>query len=87
MKPKISSAALLEAKNQLEKVESLLNDGSLNFEDASKNHSDDISKNNGGLLINPQTGSSFFTPDQLNVNIRYVVERMDEGEVSILLNL
>ena len=82
MKPKISSAALLEAKNQLEKVESLLNDGSLNFEDASKNHSDDISKNNGGLLINPQTGSSLFTPEQLNVNIRYVVERMDEGEVS-----
>ena len=69
-------------KNQLEKVESLLNDGSLNFEDASKNHSDDISKNNGGLLINPQTGSSLFTPEQLNVNIRYVVERMDEGEVS-----
>ena len=82
MKPKVSSAALLEAKNQLEKVESLLNDGSLNFEDASKNHSDDISKNNGGLLINPQTGSSLFTPDQLNVNIRYAVERMDEGEVS-----
>ena len=82
MKPKISSAALLEAKNRLEKVESLLNDGSLNFEDASKNHSDDISKNNGGLLINPQTGSSLFTPEQLNVNIRYVVERMDEGEVS-----
>ena len=82
LKPKISSASLLEAKNQLEKVESLLNDKSLNFEDASKNHSDDISKNNGGLLINPQTGSSFFTTEQLNVNIRYVVERMDEGEVS-----
>ena len=82
MKPKISSAALLEAKNQLEKVESLLNDGSLSFENASKNYSDDISKNNGGLLINPQTGSSLFTPDQLNVNIRYAVERMDEGEVS-----
>ena len=58
-----------------------MNDGSLTFEDASKNHSDDISKNNGGLLINPQTGSSLFTIDQLNVNIRYV-ERMDEGEVS-----
>ena len=39
MKPKISSVSLLEAKNQLEKVESLINDGILNFEDASKNHS------------------------------------------------
>ena len=82
MKPKVSSAALLDAKNQLEKVETLLNDGSLSFKDAAKNHSNDISKNNGGLLINPQTGSSFFTIDQLNVNIRYAVERMNEGEVS-----
>ena len=36
MKPKVSSAALLDAKNQLEKVETLLNDGSLSFKDAAK---------------------------------------------------
>ncbi len=82
MKPKISSVSLLEAKNQLEKVESLINDGILNFEDASKNHSDDVSKNNGGLLINSQTGSSLFTIDQLSPNIRYLVEKMNEGDMS-----
>lgn len=82
MKPKISSVSLLEAKNQLEKVESLINDGVLNFEDASKDHSDDVSKNNGGLLINPQTGSSLFTIDQLSPSIRYVVEKMNEGDMS-----
>ena len=82
MKPKISSVSLLEAKNQLEKVESLINDGILNFEDASKSHSDDVSKNNGGLLINPQTGSSLFTIDQLSPSIRYVVEKMNEGDMS-----
>ena len=82
MKPKISSVSLLEAKNQLEKVESLINDGILNFEDASKNHSDDVSKNNGGLLINSQTGSSLFTVDQLSPNIRYIVEKMNEGDMS-----
>ena len=82
LKPKISSVSLLEAKNQLEKVESLINDGILNFEDASKNHSDDVSKNNGGLLINSQTGSSLFTIDQLSPNIRYLVEKMNEGDIS-----
>ena len=82
MKPKISSVSLLEAKNQLEKVESLINDGVLNFEDASKDYSDDVSKNNGGLLINPQTGSSLFTIDQLSPSIRYVVEKMNEGDMS-----
>lgn len=82
MKPKVSSAALVDAKNQLEKVEVLMNDGSLSFEDASKNHSDDISKNNGGLLVNVQTGSSLFTIEQLPVNIRYTAEKMNEGDIS-----
>ena len=59
-----------------------MNDGIVSFEEASKNHSDDISKNNGGLLVNPQTGSSLFTIDQLPVNIRYSVERMNEGDIS-----
>ena len=82
MNPKVSSASLLEAKNQLKKVEDLMNANELIFEDAAKNHSDDISKNNGGLLINPQSGASLFTVDQLPLDIRYVAERMKEGEVS-----
>jgi len=82
MKPKVSSAALLDTKTQLEKVQNLMNSGDLTFKEASKNHSDDISKNNGGLLINPQTGSSLFTVEQLPVNIRYSAERMKEGEIS-----
>ena len=82
MTPKVSSASLLEAKNQLKKVEELMNTDALTFEDAAKNHSDDISKNNGGLLINPQSGSSLFTIDQLPLDIRYAAERLKEGEVS-----
>ncbi len=82
MKPKVSSASLLESKNQLKKVEDLMNTNELTFEDAAKNHSDDISKNNGGLLINPQSGASLFTVDQLPLDIRYVAERMKQGEVS-----
>lgn len=82
MKPKVSSAALLDAKTQLQKVEELLKSGELSFEDAAKNHSDDVSKNNVGILVNPQTGSSLFTVEQLPINIRYVAERMNEGDVS-----
>ena len=58
LKPKVSSVSFLEAKKQLEKVENLMNSGEITFEDAARLHSDDLSKNNGGLLINPQTGSS-----------------------------
>ena len=37
-----------------------------------------MSKNNGGLLINPQTGSSLFTVEELPLNIRYSVSEYSE---------
>ena len=82
LKPKVSSVSLLEAKTQLEKVENLMNSGEITFEDAARLHSDDVSKNNGGLLINHQTGSSLFTVEELPLNIRYAANRMNEGDVS-----
>ena len=82
LKPKVSSASLLEAKTQLEKVENLMKSEEITFEEAARFHSDDVSKNNGGLLINPQTGSSLFTVEELPLNIRYSADRMNEGDVS-----
>lgn len=82
LKPKVSSASLLEAKTQLEKVEGLMKSKEITFEEAARFHSDDVSKNNGGLLINPQTGSSLFTVEELPLNIRYSADRMNEGDVS-----
>ena len=82
LKPKVSSSSLLEAKTQLKKVEGLMKSKEITFEEAARFHSDDVSKNNGGLLINPQTGSSLFTVEELPLNIRYSAERMNEGDVS-----
>ena len=82
LKPKVSSASLLEAKIQLENIEGLMKSQEITFEEAARLHSDDVSKNNGGLLINPQTGSSLFTVEELPLNIRYSAERMNEGDVS-----
>ena len=82
LKPKVSSASLLESKTQLTKVEDLIKSGEITFEDAARFHSDDVSKNNGGLLINPQSGSSLFTVEELPLNIRYSADRMNEGDVS-----
>ena len=82
LKPKVSSSSLLEAKTQLKKVEGLMKSKEITFEEAARFHSDDVSKNNGGLLINPQTGSSLFTVEELPLNIRYSADRMNEGDVS-----
>ncbi len=82
IKPKVSSSSLLGARDELKRIEGLLSDGTLSFDDAARNHSDHVSKNNGGLLINPETRSSMFTLDALPSDIKYIVERMKEGDVS-----
>ena len=82
LKPKVSSASLLEAKTQLEKIEKLIKSKEISFDEAARLYSDDMSKNNGGLLINMQTGSSLFAVEELPLNVRYSAERMDEGDVS-----
>ena len=82
MKAKVSSESLLIAKQELEKINTLLKSGELTFEEAAKNHSDDVSKNNGGLLINPSTSSSLFTTESLPDDVRYSAEKLEEGEIS-----
>ena len=82
MKAKVSSESLLIAKQELEKINTLLKSGELTFEEAAKNHSDDVSKNNGGLLINPSTSSSLFTTESLPADVRYSAEKLEEGEIS-----
>ena len=82
MKAKVSSESLLIAKQELEKINTLLKSGELTFEEAAKNHSDDVSKNNGGLLINPSTSSSLFTTESLPADVRYSAEKLEEGKIS-----
>jgi len=82
MKAKVSSESLLIAKQELERINTLLKSGELTFEEAAKNHSDDVSKNNGGLLINPSTSSSLFTTESLPDDVRYSAEKLEEGEIS-----
>ncbi|MBG38066.1 MAG: hypothetical protein CMP72_03485, partial [Flavobacteriales bacterium] len=54
----------------------------LSFEEAIVEYSDDDSKNNGGLIINPQTGTTHFTYEELDPSIRFMVEKMSEGDIS-----
>ena len=82
LKPKVSSSALLDAKSELQKVESLINSGDLTFDDAAINYSDDLSKNNAGILVNPYTGSSSFVIEHLPPDIKYNIENMNTGDIS-----
>ena len=44
--------------------------------------SDDPSKNNGGLLINPMTNTSLWESDELDPKVFFVIDKLDVGEVS-----
>ena len=82
LKPKVTSLSLKNAKDDITKIRLDLDSNLISFEDAIIKYSEDESKNNGGLLINPSTGSSKFTSEQLNPSVKYIVENMNINDIS-----
>ena len=82
IKPKFSSLSLQNARENINSIKSDLDSSLISFKDALQKYSDDESKNNGGLIINPKNGTTFFTFEELDPSIRYIVERMNIGDVS-----
>jgi peptidyl-prolyl cis-trans isomerase SurA len=80
--PKVATEDLLAAKLSLDTVYEKLKSDSLTFEAAAKKYSDDPSKNNGGIMVNTETGTSKFEPDQLDVSVFYVIDKLKPGEYS-----
>ncbi len=59
--PKVSNEALAEAKEEIEIIREKIVNGEISFEDAAKASSDEKeTKNNGGVLFNPQTMETKF---------------------------
>ena len=82
LKPKFSSSSLKSASDKITSIKSEIDSNLLSFEEAIIEYSDDDSKNNGGLIINPQNGTTQFTYEELDPSIRYMVEKMSEGDIS-----
>ena len=82
LKPKVSSTQLMELKSEIEDIAKQITDGKLTFEKAALDFSDDESKNNEGLLINPNSGSSMFILKDLDPALYFVIEKMSENEIS-----
>ncbi len=82
LQPKVSPLDLMKAKNELDSISQLIEDGKYTFEEAVAEFSDDPSKNNGGLLVNPNTGTSVFETDELDAKVFFVIDKMEVGEIS-----
>jgi len=82
IRPKVSPIDLQKAKETLDTVVLLIRSDSLTFEEAVAKYSDDPGKNNGGLLINPMTGTTRFEVTQLDPSVSFTIDKMKVGEIS-----
>ena len=82
LKTKVSSTALYNAKLKIEEVEKELKAGTITFDEAVLKYSDDDSKMNGGLLLNPNTMSTLHTINDMAPALKYAVEKLDIGAIS-----
>ena len=83
MSPKISAIDLNIAKDILISTRDSILDEKLTFEDASIRYSDDeMTKFNGGKLINMNTGTSKFELHELESAIKLAVEQLEVNEIS-----
>lgn len=82
LRPKVSPFDLARAKVQLDSIANLIAEKKYTFDEAIIKFSDDPSKNNGGLLINPMTKTSLFEMDQLDPKVSFVISKLEVGEIS-----
>ncbi len=80
LKPKYSSTSLQNARLRIDSIYNKIKNNEISFSQAIKSYSDDDTKNNNGLLINPSNGSSTYTIAELGSSIKYLIEGLDEGD-------
>lgn len=80
--PKVSPVDLDKARRMLDSVAQLVRSDSISIDDAVEKFSDDENKNNGGYLINPNTGGTTFEGEQLDPQVSFTIEKMKPGEIS-----
>lgn len=83
LRPKVSSDDLRAAVNRLDSVASDIRESKFTFEEAARYISQDKdSKNNRGVMVNKNTGSSRFELQELPKEIAGYVEKMQVGDMS-----
>ncbi len=83
MMPKASEKAMATAFGQIDSIADFIRKGTFKFEDAALRYSyDKDSRNNGGVVINPQTGESKWKMSELDPDVSKVIATMKVNEIS-----
>ncbi len=79
---KVSPEALQKAYDELDSIALLIRNDSITFDEAVRKFSDEKDKTNGGILVNPNTGSTLFDASELDQQVSFTINRMQVGELS-----
>lgn len=83
MKPKVSVEAREKAFNRLDSLANMIRKNEIPFDEAAMIlSSDKNSKNNAGMVINPNTMSSKFAAEELDPDVSKVITKMNLNEIS-----
>jgi peptidyl-prolyl cis-trans isomerase SurA len=83
IKPSITSIDVAACQQKLDSIRTLVTNGAITFVDAVRKFStDENSKNTGGMIVNPNTGSSLLTVEELGGELAMTVANMKISEYS-----
>ena len=83
MKPKVSVEAKEIAQGRLDSLATMIRNNEIRFEEAASMFSyDKNSRNNAGIVINPNTMSSKFAVEDLDPEVSKIITKMNVNEVS-----
>ena len=81
--PTVTNIALGEAQNKLKLIKKRIQDGEITFADAAREFSDDnVTRANGGVLINPSTGDTRFELTKLDPQLYNQILKLKDNEIS-----
>ena len=88
LKPKTTDEDLIKAVNFLDSLQKQINAGTISFEAAAEKFSDDVdTKNNGGLLLNPENNTTHLSPDKIDRVLFFQVDTMELNKTSAPLSM
>lgn len=83
IQPKVSTEDLLKARIKLDSLAGEIRQGKTDFATAAEQYSDGVSRKQGGIVTNPQTGNNRFSKEEIAQLYPGVgIVAMEEGEVS-----
>jgi peptidyl-prolyl cis-trans isomerase SurA len=82
IKAKANATASRAAQLKADEIIKEINSEAIAFDDAVVKYSDDDSKKNGGLLLNPNTMSTMHTLNDMSASLKLKVQSLEVGDIS-----